>query len=182
PGQRVYAAHGAHHLGPEYDVADVDDTHQKIDARLVIHARVEEHVLHHVFLERGALEHVGESAVATPVVGNRPAAMRNDEAQRREIPEQTALDELHERGGVGVDVMRAGGVEVRIARGGDVDHGRHIELDHLLVEGVPVPVGEWWGGPVSARRIGIQVAADEIQLAYAALELGGAVGDGHSRG
>src|SRR5256885_5396550 len=34
PGARVDAAHGAHHLGPEQDVADIDDTHQKIDARL----------------------------------------------------------------------------------------------------------------------------------------------------
>src|SRR5438046_10763451 len=32
-----------------------------------------------------------------------------------------------------------------------------------------------------ARRIGIQVAADKIQLAYAALELGNGVGNGHSR-
>src|SRR5256885_4940825 len=53
----------------------------------------------------------------------------NDEAQRGKIPEQIALDELHERRGVGVDVMRAGGVEIRIARGGDVDHRRDIQLD-----------------------------------------------------
>jgi hypothetical protein len=32
------------------------------------------------------------------------------------VLEQIALDELHEGGGVGVDVVRAGGVEVRVAR------------------------------------------------------------------
>ena len=31
--------------------------------------------------------------------------------ERREILEQVAQDELHERRGVGVDVVRAGGVE-----------------------------------------------------------------------
>ena len=103
-----------------------------------------------MLLERGTLEHVGEPAVSAPVVGNGPAAVRNDEAQRGKIPEQIALDELHERRGVGVDVMRAGGVEIRIARGGDVDHRRDIQLDHLLVEGVPVPVGERWGCPMPA--------------------------------
>jgi hypothetical protein len=45
---------------------------------------------------------------------------------------------LHEGRGVGVQVVRAGGVEAGVAAGADVDHGRDVVLDHLLVDGVPV--------------------------------------------
>ena len=82
---------------------------------------------------------------------------------------RSPCDELHERRGVGVDVVRAGGVEVRVARRRHVDHRRHVELDHLLVERIPVTVGQRRRGPVTARRIGIEVAADEAELAHAAL-------------
>ena len=84
---------------------------------------------------------------------------------------RSAVHELHERRRVGVDVVRAGGVEVRVARRADVHHRRHVELDHLLVERIPVPVGQRRRAPVAARRIGIQVAADEAELVDAALEL-----------
>ena len=115
---------------------------QQVDAGLVIDAGVEEHVLHHVLRERRPLEHVGQAAIAAPVIRHGAAAVRDDEAQRRKVLEQIALDELHERGRVGVDVVRAGRVEVGIARRRDVDHRRHVELDHLLVERIPVPVGQ----------------------------------------
>src|ERR1700728_3693543 len=39
---RVDAAHGAHHLGPEQDVADVDDLEEQVDAGLVVDAGGEE--------------------------------------------------------------------------------------------------------------------------------------------
>ena len=81
---------------------------------------------------------------------HRAAAVRNDQFQRREILEQVTHNELHERGGIGVDVMRAGAVEARIARGADVHHRRHVELHHLLVKLVPPPVGQRWRGPVTA--------------------------------
>ena len=90
---------------------------------------------------------------------------------------RSACEELHERGGVGVDVVRAGGVEVRVARRADVDHRRHVELDQLLVERIPVPVGQRRRRPVAARRIRIQIAADEAELVDAALELLDAVGE-----
>ena len=64
---------------------------QQVDARLVIDAGVEEHVLHHVLVERRPLQHVGQAAIAAPVIRHRAAAVRDDEAQRREIPEQIAL-------------------------------------------------------------------------------------------
>ena len=87
------------------------------------------------------------------------------------VLEQIGGQELHERRRVGVDVVRAGRVEVRIARRADVDHRRHVELDHLFVERIPLPVGQRRRGPVAARRIGVQVAADEAELVDAALEL-----------
>ena len=40
------------------------------------------------------------------MIRNRAAAVRNDEPQRREILEQVAVEELHERRGVRIDVMR----------------------------------------------------------------------------
>ena len=46
-----------------------------------------------------------------------PAAMRDQELQRREILEQIRSQALHEGGGVGVQVVRAGGVEAGIAAG-----------------------------------------------------------------
>ena len=63
-----------------------------------------------------------------------------------------------------------------------MDHRGHVELDHLGVERVPVPVGERGRGPVAPGRIRVQVAADEVQLPDAALELGDRVRDGHSGG
>ena len=61
-----------------------------------------------MLVERRAAEPVGEAAIPTPVVGHRAAAVRDHEAERREPREQVALDELHEHGRVGVEVVRAG--------------------------------------------------------------------------
>src|SRR5207244_13554859 len=57
-----------------------------------------------------------------------------------------------------------------------------FELDHLLVEGVPPLVGQRWVLPVPARRIRVQVAANEPEFLDAALELCDAVGRRHARG
>ncbi len=62
----------------------------------------------------------------------------------------------------------------RIAAAGDVDHRRHVELDHLLVERIPPLVGHRRRVEIAAGRIGVQVAADEAHL-DAALQLGGGV-------
>ncbi len=107
--------------------------------------------------------------------------MRDDEAQRRKVAEQIAFDELHERRRVGVDVMRTRRMEVRIARRRYVDHRRHVERDHLLVERIPMLVGERRRLPMAARRVGIEIAADEAQLGHAALQLRNRVGDRHAR-
>ena len=97
------------------------------------------------------------------------------------VLEQVGAQELHEGGGVAVQVVRADAVEVRVARAGDVDHRRHVELDHLLVERIPVPVGQRRVGPVAVGRIGVEVAADEAELQDAALELLDAVRRRHAR-
>ncbi len=97
------------------------------------------------------------------------------------VLEEVRQQELHEGRRVGVDVVRAGGVEARVARRADVHHRRHVELDDLLVQRIPPAVGERRLLPVPARRIGIEVAADEPQLVDAALELGNAILGAHAR-
>ena len=115
------------------------------------------------------------------MIRHRPAAVRNDEAQRRKILEQIGGQKLHERRGVGVDVVRAGRVEAGVAGRADVHHGGHVELDHLFVQGIPAPVGQGRRGPVATRRVGIQIAADEAQLVDRPLELRDAGARRHAR-
>src|SRR5262245_24200276 len=137
PGVWVDALDGTDHLGSEQDVLDRHDLGQQLDTRQVIDAGVEEHVLEQVFLERRPLHVEREPAIATPVIGHRAAAMRNDELERREILEQVRRQELHEGGCVAIDVVRAGGVESWVAGGAHVYHRRHIQLHHLLVDRIP---------------------------------------------
>src|SRR5580658_7630581 len=77
--------------------------------------------------------------------------------------------------------MCTGGVEVRVARTRYVDHGRHIELDHLFIEGIPVTIRQGWRGPVAAGWIRIEVAAYEPEFRHAAVEFRDRVRDGHAR-
>ena len=104
-------------------------------------------------------------------IRHRAAAVRDDELELGELLEHVRQDELHHRHGVGVEIVRAGGVLRRIAAAGDVDHRRHVELDHLLVERIPPFVGERRRVEIAARRIGIEIAADDAELLHAALEL-----------
>ena len=67
------------------------DLEQQLDAGLVIHARVEEHVVQHHVRQQRPLHVLREPAIAAPVIRHRAAAVRNDELQRREILEQIAL-------------------------------------------------------------------------------------------
>ena len=122
------------------------------------------------------LQLLRQAAEASPVVGHRAAAVRDQEAQRRKLLEQVRREALHEGRRVGVQVMRAGGVKGRVAAGADVDHRRDVVLHHLLVDRVPVLVAQRGAGPVAARRIGIQVDADVAVLLDAFLQLGNAGG------
>ena len=138
---------------------------QQLDARLVIDAGVEEHVVQQHAPSAAAAScpaparDSGPSDTAPPPP---PCGMMNFSVGKS--LNRSAVMQLHERRGVAVDVVRAGGVEVRVARRADMDHRRHVELDHLLVERIPLAVGQRRVGPVAARRIGIQVAADEARV------------------
>jgi hypothetical protein len=155
-------------------------SYRRSDAGLVVDAGVEVDVAQDVFLQWRFAECHRQSAEAPPVVRHRAAAVRNDEAQGGEVREQVALDELHERRGVGVEVVRAGGVEGRVDARADMDHRRDVVLHHLLVDGVPGAVGERWRGPVAARGVGVEVDRHGAELLYAAGEFGDAGGGVHA--
>src|SRR3954470_20374645 len=170
-GLRIIALHRADHLRGEQDAVDRHHLGEQIDARLMIDAGVEEDVLAHDLgkLRLAVVER--DAAEAAPVERHRAAAVRDDELQGREVLEQVRQDDLHEHHRVGVEIVGAGGVLRRIAATGDVDHRRHVELDHLLVERIPPLVGEQRRIEVAAGRVGIEVAADHAELLDAALEL-----------
>ena len=140
----------------------------------MIDAGVEENVVAHDLGELGLAVIERDAAEAAPMERHRAAAMRNDEFQLGESLEQVGQQDLHEHHGVGVEIIGAGGVHRRIAAAGDVDHARHVELDHLLVERKPRLVGHRRRIEIAAGRIRIEVAADEAHF-HAALELGGAM-------
>ena len=109
----------------------------------MVDAGVEEHVFQQVFAQQRLLQLLRKSPVATPMIRRRAAAMRNDEAHAGKVLEQIALNELHHRGRVGVDVVGAGCMEAGIAARRDVHHRRDVVLDHLFVDRIPVSVGQW---------------------------------------
>src|ERR1035437_7937752 len=170
-GFRVDPAYRADHLAGEQDVIYRDYLGQQVDTRLVINAGVEEDIVQQVILQQRLFQLLRQTAEASPVIGHRAAAMRNQEFQPREVLEQVRGQALHEGRGVGVQVMRAGGVKAGVAAGGNVDHGGDVELHHLLVDRVPLSVRQRRRGPVPARRVRIEVDADATILLDAFLQL-----------
>ena len=146
----------------------------------MIDARIEENILQQVLGEERLLHVLGEAAVAPPVEGDGAAPVGDHEPELGKVLEEVALQQLHERRGVAVEVMGARVVHRRVARRRHVDHRRHLELDQLLVDRVPVAVGEGWGLPVAARGIGIQVHAHEAELVHKAHELRDRAFDGRT--
>jgi hypothetical protein len=97
--------------------------------------------------------------------------VRNDELQLRESLENVRREALHEGGRVAVQIVRAGGMESRVAGVTDVDHRGNVEFDQLFVNRIPIGIGKRRIGPISARRVRIQIASNKTVFAYAALEL-----------
>ena len=131
-------------------------------------------LLQQVLLQQRLLHLLRQPAKTAPVIRHRAAAMRDQELQCRKVLEQIRGQALHECRRVGIEVMRAGGVEAGIAACRDVDHGRDVELHHLLVDRIPLPVRQRRRGPVPARWVGVEVDADEAVFLDAFLHLGDA--------
>lgn len=140
PGLRIHSLDGADHLRPEQDVVRRNHLAKQANAGEMVYARVEVHVAQQVLQQRGLAQILCESSIAAPMIRDRSPAVRNDEAQSWEIPEQIALDELHERSGIAVDVVGSGSMKIRIAGARNVDHRGYVELAQLLVQRIPVPI------------------------------------------
>jgi hypothetical protein len=94
--------------------------------------------------------------------------------------EKIALEKLHERRGVRIDVVGARCVEIRIAGTGDVNHRRHVEVDQLFEKRIPVTIRQWRPTPHAPGRVRIEVAAHETEFGHAALEFRECVLDRHT--
>src|SRR4030095_7501285 len=68
PGFRIDAPYRAHHLRPEENVVRRADTDQEIDARLVVDARIEEHVVANQVGERRPHQILRQPARAAPMI------------------------------------------------------------------------------------------------------------------
>jgi hypothetical protein len=87
----VVAADRAEHLRREQDVVRFDDRGQQVDAGLVVDAGVEEDVVHQQGLDRRPVLPGRDAREPAPVIGHRAAAVRDDEAQRREPPNRSPI-------------------------------------------------------------------------------------------
>src|ERR1700746_632887 len=122
-GLGIDAFYSADHLRSEEDVIDGNDFRQHIYSRLMIDAGIKVDVFQKKFAQRRTFQILCDAAITAPMVGNGTAAMRNDELQRGKILENVRSEELHERGGVAIQVVSARGMKIRIAGTADVDHG-----------------------------------------------------------
>ena len=180
PGARINALDRADDLRSEQYVVGRHHFQQQLHAGTMVDARIEKHVVHE-FFERRTTQLLRQAAVAPPVIGHRATAMGNDEPQRRKILEQIGLDELHEGRRVAVQIMCARRVKVGVARTTDMNHSRHIELDHALKKRIPVALRQWRIGPVPVGRIRVDVAADKTEFFNAARQLIDAVRQTNAR-
>src|SRR3954468_20274952 len=77
--------------------------------------------------------------------------------------------------------MRAGAVKIRIDRGADMHHRRHVELDQLLENRIPPGIGQRRFAAIAAGGVGIAIEADESVRLNAALHLVDAIGWANAR-
>ena len=157
------------HFRCEQDVVRRHHFGEEIDAGLVIDAGIEENVVLDDLDELRPSVVERNPAEAAPVERHRPAAVRDDQLERRKVLEQVGQDELHERHRIGVEVIGARRMHGRVTAARHVNHGRDIELGHFFIKRIPPLVGQGRRVEITARRIGIEVATDETHL-DAALE------------
>src|SRR6202011_692084 len=122
----IDAFYGPEHLRSEENVVDRNDFSEQVYARLMVHAGIKVDVPQQKFSQRGALQILRDTAITAPMIGNRAAAMRDYEFQGGEILKNVGGHELPKSRRVAVQIMRAGGVKIWIARAADVDHGGDI--------------------------------------------------------
>ena len=90
------------------------------------------------------------------------------------------LDHLEDAGRLGGDEVVLV-VVVRLLRRRRVDQGRDVQLDHLLVQRVPVLVAHAGRRrPAALVRVRVDHDADETEIVDAAVDLGERVGDRHA--
>src|SRR6266404_2689051 len=114
-GFRIDASHRSHHLRSEQDVVHRDDLQQQLNSGKVVDAGIEKDIVPYEIDQERPIHILGQTAIAAPVVRHSAAAVWNDESKSRKILEEIGRQKLHESGGVGIDVMGAGRVEIRVA-------------------------------------------------------------------
>src|SRR5262245_50802808 len=90
-GFRVDAANGADHLTGKQNIVHRDYLGQKINAGLMVDARIKEHVVQQVIFQERFLQFLCQTAITPPVIRNCASAVRYHEPQRWEILEQVSL-------------------------------------------------------------------------------------------
>src|SRR2546421_3411670 len=81
-GLGIDAPDCADYLRGEQNVLDRQDLGQQIDAGLVIDTGIEEYILQQMIPKQRLLHVLRQAAIATPMIGNGTAAVRNDEFER----------------------------------------------------------------------------------------------------
>src|SRR4029453_4344106 len=105
-GLGIDTPHRPYHLGPKQDVVDRDYFEYQLDAGQGIDTGIEEYIVEQQLFQRWGLHVLPQAAGAPPGIRARAAPMRDDESQLGEILEQVRSQELHESGGIGIDVVR----------------------------------------------------------------------------
>ena len=81
---------------------------------------------------------------------------------------------MHKGCRIRAKIERACRMHRRMTGTADMDHCRHIQLAHHLIERIPVTIAKGFVLPIAARRVGVQIAANELHFTDTAPQLGNA--------
>ena len=115
------------------------------------------------------------------MIGNRTTTMGDDELDSRKILANGRHHQLHKCDRVGTQIVGPCGVERLIATTAHMDHRWHVELTHLFVNGIPIPITQGRRIPVTTRWIQIEVESQKVEFEDATLKLCQAVIQTRSR-